>query len=65
MITTTTIQGELLILPTDVMPTCPIFTGNMLQFQGVEFLLELPHVDEVCHELGIVAAAIPSDLLDD
>ena len=25
-ITTTTIQGELHILPTDVMPTCPIFT---------------------------------------
>ena len=27
-ITTTTIQGELHILPTDVMPTCPIFTGK-------------------------------------
>ena len=26
--TTTTIQGELYILPTDVMPTCPIFTGK-------------------------------------
>ena len=37
----------------------------MLQFQGVEVLLELPHVNEVCYELGIVAAAIPPDLLDD
>src|SRR6185312_3655473 len=27
-ITTTTIQGELHILPTDVMPTCPNFTGK-------------------------------------
>ena len=27
-ITTTMIQGELHILPTDVMPTCPIFTGK-------------------------------------
>ena len=37
----------------------------MLQVQGVEVLLELPHVNEVCRELGIVAAAIPPDLLDD
>jgi hypothetical protein len=37
----------------------------MLQFQGVEVLLELPRVYEVCRELGIVAVAIPSDLLDD
>ena len=27
-IATTTIQGELHILPTDVMPTCPVFTGK-------------------------------------
>ena len=27
-ITTTTIKGELHILPTDVMPTCPIFMGK-------------------------------------
>ena len=27
-ITTTTIKGELHILPTDVTPTCPIFTGK-------------------------------------
>src|SRR6185312_13871408 len=27
-IATTTIKGELHILPTDVMPTCPIFTGQ-------------------------------------
>ena len=27
-VTTTTIQGELHILPTDVMPTCPIFMGK-------------------------------------
>ena len=27
-VTTTTIQNELHILPTDVMPTCPIFTGK-------------------------------------
>ena len=27
-ITATTIQGELHILPTDVTPTCPIFTGK-------------------------------------
>jgi hypothetical protein len=37
----------------------------MLQFQGVEVFLELPHMDEVCHELGFVAAALPPDLLDD
>jgi len=37
----------------------------MLQFQGDEVLLELPHMNEVCRELGIVAAALPSDLLDD
>ena len=36
-----------------------------MQFQGVEVLLELPHVNEICRELGIVAAAIPPDLLDD
>ena len=28
-IATTTIKGELHILPTDVMPTCPVFTGKM------------------------------------
>ena len=27
-ITTTTLQGELHILPTDVTPTCPMFTGK-------------------------------------
>jgi len=37
----------------------------MLQFQGDEVLLELPHMNEVCRELGIVAAALPSNLLDD
>ena len=37
----------------------------MLQFQGVEVLLELPHMYEVCCELGIVATALPSDLLND
>ena len=37
----------------------------MLQFQGVEVLLELPHMYEVCYELGIVATALPSDLFND
>src|SRR6185436_5253588 len=37
----------------------------MLQFQGVEVLLELPHVNEECRELGIVAATIPPNLLED
>ena len=37
----------------------------MLQFQYVEVLLQLPHLDEVCCELGLVAAALAPDLLDD
>jgi len=37
----------------------------MLQFQGVEVLLELPHIYEVCCELGIVSTALPSDQLND
>ena len=49
----------------EIIYCCVEFAGNMVQFQGIEFLLELPHVDEVCRELGIVAAAIPLDLLDD
>jgi hypothetical protein len=37
---------------------------NVLQFQCVEVLLQLPHVDEVCCELGIVATTLPLDLPD-
>jgi len=37
----------------------------MLQFQYVEVLLQLPHLVEVCCELGLVAVALPPDLLDD
>jgi hypothetical protein len=37
----------------------------MLQFQHIEVLLQLPHVDEVSCELGIVAATLPPDLPDD
>jgi hypothetical protein len=37
----------------------------MLQFQGVKVLLKLPHMDEVCRELGIIATAFPLDLIDD
>jgi hypothetical protein len=36
-----------------------------LQFQYVEVLLQLPHMDDVCCELGIVATALPLDLPDD
>jgi hypothetical protein len=37
----------------------------MLQFQHIEILLELPHMDEVSCELGIVTATLPPDLPDD
>jgi hypothetical protein len=37
----------------------------VLQFQHIEVLLQLSHVDEVCCELGIVATALPTDLIDD
>jgi hypothetical protein len=37
----------------------------VLQFQCIEIFLQLPHMDEVCCELGIVATALPLDLLDD
>jgi hypothetical protein len=37
----------------------------VLQFQYVEVLFKLPHMDEVCCELGFVATALPLDLLDD
>jgi hypothetical protein len=36
-----------------------------LQFQYLEVLLQLPHMDEVSCELGFVATALPPDLLDD
>jgi hypothetical protein len=37
----------------------------MLQFQHIKVLLQLPHMDEVSCELGIVAATLPPDLPDD
>jgi hypothetical protein len=36
-----------------------------LQFQCVEILLQLHHMDEVCCELGIVATTLPMGLPDD
>jgi hypothetical protein len=36
-----------------------------LQFQHIEVLLQLPHMDEVCCELGVVAATFTPDLPDD
>jgi hypothetical protein len=38
---------------------------NVLQFQCVEVLLQLSHVEEVCCELGTVATTLPPDLPDD
>jgi hypothetical protein len=37
----------------------------MLQFQGREVLFQLPYMEEVRCELGLVAATFPVDLLDD
>ena len=37
----------------------------MLQFQGREVLFQLPYVEEVSCEPGLVAATFPVDLLDD
>jgi hypothetical protein len=37
----------------------------MSQFQCIEILLQLLHMDEVCCEPGIVATALPLDLPDD
>jgi hypothetical protein len=37
----------------------------MLQFQGHEFFFQLPYVEEVSCEPGLVAATFPVDLLDD
>jgi hypothetical protein len=37
----------------------------MLQFQGREVLLQLPYVEKVSYEPGLVAATFPIDLLDD
>jgi hypothetical protein len=37
----------------------------MLQFQHIEILLELPDMDEISCELGIVTATLPPDLPDD
>jgi hypothetical protein len=37
----------------------------MLQFQGREVFLQLPYVEEVSCEPGLVAATFPTDLLDD
>ena len=38
---------------------------NMLQFQGREVFFQLPYVEEVSYEHGLVAATFPADLLDD
>jgi hypothetical protein len=37
----------------------------MLQFQGCKVLFQLPYVEEVSCEPGLVAATFPVDLLDD
>jgi hypothetical protein len=37
----------------------------MLQFQGNEVLFQLPYVEEVSCEPGLVAATFSADLLDD
>ena len=37
----------------------------MLQFQGNEIFFQLPYVEEVSCEPGLVAATFPADLLDD
>jgi hypothetical protein len=37
----------------------------MLQFQGREVFFQLPYVEEVSCEPGLVAATFPADLLDD
>ena len=39
----TTIQGELHILPTDVMPTCPIFTEKTGPLDGPTRRKRLPN----------------------
>ena len=36
----------------------------MLQFQGREVLFQLPYVEEVSCESGLVAATFPADLFD-
>jgi hypothetical protein len=36
----------------------------MLQFQGIEVLFQLPYVEEVCYEPGLIAATFSADLLD-
>jgi hypothetical protein len=37
----------------------------MLQFLGSEVLFQLPYMEEVSYELGLVAATFSADLLDD
>jgi hypothetical protein len=37
----------------------------MLQLQGNEILLQLPHVEKVSCEPGLIAATFSADLLDD
>jgi hypothetical protein len=37
----------------------------MLQFQGHEVLFQLPYMEEVSCEPGLVAATFPADQLDD
>ena len=58
IITTTTIQGELHILPTDVMPTCPIFKGKTgptrrsnLEEAGVQSRTHIPPRSQRGHNL--------------
>jgi hypothetical protein len=36
----------------------------MLQFQGSEVLFQLPYVEEVSYEPGLIAATFSADLLD-
>jgi hypothetical protein len=37
----------------------------MLQFQGSEVLFQLPYMEEVICEPGLITATFPTDLLDD
>jgi hypothetical protein len=37
----------------------------MLQFQGREVFFQLPYMEEVSYEPGLVAATLHADLLDD
>jgi hypothetical protein len=38
---------------------------NMLQFQGSEVLFQLPYMEEISCEPGLVAATFPANLPDD